>query len=94
MNVSLTPELEKKVRDLVETGQYSSSSEVMREALRIMFREASPHLSRFDRAILASQRDIDQGRLVPFDDEFRSHFEENVDEFRKLNVPLDPDVVV
>ena len=35
MNVSLTPELEKIVRDKVESGLYNNASEVIREALRI-----------------------------------------------------------
>jgi antitoxin ParD1/3/4 len=34
MNVSLTPELEKYVKDKVATGRYTSASEVIREALR------------------------------------------------------------
>lgn len=36
MNVSLTPELERLVKDKVETGRYASSSEVIREALRLL----------------------------------------------------------
>lgn len=36
MNVSLTPELEKLVHLKVETGRYTSASEVIREALRLM----------------------------------------------------------
>ena len=35
MHVSLTPELEKLVKHQVETGLYNSSSEVVREALRV-----------------------------------------------------------
>ena len=35
MHVSLTPELEKLVRGQVESGFYNSSSEVVREALRV-----------------------------------------------------------
>ena len=35
MHVSLTPELEKLVKNQVETGLYNSSSEVVREALRV-----------------------------------------------------------
>jgi len=35
MHVSLTPELEKLVRNQVEIGLYNSSSEVVREALRL-----------------------------------------------------------
>jgi antitoxin ParD1/3/4 len=36
MNVSLTPELEQLVHRKVQTGRYSSASEVVREALRLM----------------------------------------------------------
>lgn len=36
MNVSLTPELEKYIQDKVETGRYTSASEVVREALRLL----------------------------------------------------------
>ena len=36
MNVSLTPELEGFTRSLVETGDYNSASEVVREALRLL----------------------------------------------------------
>ncbi len=36
MNVSLTPELDRFVRDAVEGGRYASSSEVVRDALRLL----------------------------------------------------------
>lgn len=36
MNVSLTPELDKFVADKVESGRYTSASEVVREALRLL----------------------------------------------------------
>jgi antitoxin ParD1/3/4 len=36
MNVSLTPELEAIVQTKVSTGHYTSASEVVREALRMM----------------------------------------------------------
>ncbi|MBX2807384.1 MAG: type II toxin-antitoxin system ParD family antitoxin [Cellvibrionaceae bacterium] len=35
MHVSLTPELEQLVKLEVESGMYSSSSEIIREALRV-----------------------------------------------------------
>jgi antitoxin ParD1/3/4 len=35
LNVSLPPELENRVRQHVESGRYSSASEVIREALRL-----------------------------------------------------------
>ncbi|HEY1901797.1 MAG TPA: type II toxin-antitoxin system ParD family antitoxin [Terracidiphilus sp.] len=36
MNVSLTPELDKFVAGKVESGRYTSASEVIREALRLL----------------------------------------------------------
>jgi antitoxin ParD1/3/4 len=36
MNVSLTPELEKFVSAKVDSGRYTSASEVVREALRLL----------------------------------------------------------
>lgn len=36
MNVSLTPELEAIVQTKISTGHYTSASEVVREALRMM----------------------------------------------------------
>jgi antitoxin ParD1/3/4 len=36
MNVSLTPELEELVQERVRSGRYTSASEVVREALRLL----------------------------------------------------------
>ncbi|MBA2351665.1 MAG: type II toxin-antitoxin system ParD family antitoxin [Pseudomonadota bacterium] len=36
MNVNLTPQLEEMVRQKVSSGMYTSASEVVREALRLM----------------------------------------------------------
>ena len=36
MNVSLTPELERFVQEKVRSGRYTSASEVVREALRLL----------------------------------------------------------
>ena len=36
MNISITPELEKFIHAKVKSGRYSSASEVVREALRLL----------------------------------------------------------
>ncbi|MDR9498835.1 MAG: type II toxin-antitoxin system ParD family antitoxin [Hydrogenovibrio sp.] len=36
MNISLTPELENRIKSKVETGLYNNASEVVREALRFV----------------------------------------------------------
>ncbi len=41
MHVSLTPELEKKVKEKVKSGLYNNASEVVREALRLALRMES-----------------------------------------------------
>jgi len=38
MHVSLTPELEKAIKDKVDSGLYNNASEVIREALRLALR--------------------------------------------------------
>jgi antitoxin ParD1/3/4 len=39
MNISLTPELEKGIKAKIATGHYNNASEVVREALRVAFRQ-------------------------------------------------------
>ena len=36
MNLELTPELERLIRDIVKSGRYESASDVVREALRLL----------------------------------------------------------
>ena len=58
MNVSLTPELERRIADRVESGLYTTASEVVREALRLLFeRDAASQARRLD----ALRADIDAG---------------------------------
>ena len=48
MNVNLTPYLEKMVREKVSSGLYTSASEVIREALRLMDEQDSIRKARID----------------------------------------------
>ena len=57
LNVSLPPELENRIRQHVESGLYSSASEVIREALRLF--EAYQGVQAANLAALKA--DIDQG---------------------------------
>jgi antitoxin ParD1/3/4 len=77
MNISLTSELEAWVQAKVESGMYSSASEVIREALRLQaqFDHArSEQLGKLNAVIDAGLHDIDTGRLVDAD-ESRSRIE-------------------
>jgi antitoxin ParD1/3/4 len=57
MNVNLTPKLEAWVRQKVESGLYNSSSEVVREALRLMQENERLRAARLDQL----RRDIREG---------------------------------
>ena len=62
MNVSLTPELEKFVSAKVETGRYSSASEVVREALRLLCHRDEVWRKEVDGKIKAGMDSIRAGR--------------------------------
>lgn len=70
INVSLTPQLEELVRRKVDSGQYTSASEVVREALRLLDAFESVRtsaLARLRADVDAGWKDIDAGRVSDFD---------------------------
>ncbi len=67
MNVNLTPELEKLIREKVASGLYNNQSEVVREGLRLLadqdrLREA--HLEKLRTALAAGLEQADRGELL------------------------------
>lgn len=67
MNVSLTPELEKFVATKVESGRYTSASEVVREALRLLEREEKSReeqIAEFNRELKARLDSLDRGEGI------------------------------
>ena len=68
MNVSLTPELENLVQQKVRSGLYTSASEVVREALRLLNDRdtiQAQRLAELKREIAVGMEDLEQGRTVP-----------------------------
>lgn len=67
MNISLPSELEKMVFEKVRQGFYSSSSEVIREALRMFFEKdiiQKQRLSALNTDIQKGLDSVEQNRLV------------------------------
>lgn len=67
MNVSLTPELEKFVAVKVESGRYTSASEVVREALRLLEehdRSRSAQIAVFNKELGHRLSSLDRGERV------------------------------
>lgn len=72
MNVSLTPQLEELVRKKVDSGRYTSASEVVREALRLLDAYESVRagaLARLRADVTAGWQDVEAGRVSDFDAE-------------------------
>jgi len=85
MNVSLTPELEKFVSDKVASGRYTSASEVVREALRVLEREEKSRkeqIEDFNRELDARIAALDRGERVT-SEQVREHFRRKSEERRK-----------
>ena len=57
MNVNLTPQLEELVRSKVNSGMYTSASEVVREALRLMDEQDRLRKAKLDEL----RRDVHKG---------------------------------
>ena len=64
MNVSLTPELEKFIEKKVKSGMYQTSSEVVREALR-MLRDHETRVAELRKEIQVGIDEYERGEAVP-----------------------------
>mgnify|MGYP001086778255 CR=1 FL=1 len=82
MHVSLTPELEARIKAKVESGLYNNASEVIREALRFMdaheewVKEIKTALLRKQLKTGTDQIDDGKGVVVESKDAFDSLFED------------------
>ena len=79
MNVSLTPELESLVKAKVDSGMYSSASEVIREALRMQhYRELK--MTRLKAELQKGLDDLEAGRVREID--MDTFFEEVIESIK------------
>jgi antitoxin ParD1/3/4 len=67
MNINLTAHLEEMVRGKVESGLYTSASEVVREALRLMDEKDQLLLARLTHLRKDVQAGLDSGPAVAWD---------------------------
>ncbi|MCG8344050.1 MAG: type II toxin-antitoxin system ParD family antitoxin [Chlorobiales bacterium] len=69
MNINLTPLLEKMVRDKVKSGLYTSASEVIREALRLMDEQDSIRQAKMDILSQDIRAGMESGKAVVWNPE-------------------------
>lgn len=67
MNISLTPRLEEMIREKIASGSYSSASEVVREALRLLELEDQLRSLKLQRLREDIREGIESGPPTPFD---------------------------
>ena len=67
MNVNLTPQLEELVRSKVNSGMYSSASEVVREALRLMDEQDRLRQAKLEELRRELRKGLDSGTSEPWD---------------------------
>lgn len=68
MNISLTPDLEKYVHKKIDSGLYTSASEVIRESLRLMHTYddlQKQRISEINQAIEAGLLQLNAGEKIP-----------------------------
>jgi antitoxin ParD1/3/4 len=69
MNISLTPQLEKLVQERVKSGRYTSASEVIREALRLMEEKDRLLGAKLDQLRQDIREGVDSGPVAAWDPE-------------------------
>lgn len=67
MNVNLTPQLEELVRAKVNSGMYTSASEVVREALRLMDEQDRLRQAKLDELRREVRKGLDSGSSEQWD---------------------------
>lgn len=68
MNISLTPELERFVQDKVDSGMYTSASEVIRESLRLLHTHddlQSQRIKQLNQAIDVGLQQLNNSNKIP-----------------------------
>jgi antitoxin ParD1/3/4 len=67
MNVNLSPQLEDMVRQKVASGLYTSASEVVREALRMMEAQDQLRAAKLEQLRQDIREGLDSGEPTPWD---------------------------
>jgi antitoxin ParD1/3/4 len=80
MNVSLTPELEHFIDEKVDAGLYQTSSEVVREALRLLKRQDDERMQQLRRTVRDGFAAIERGHYEKHDEKSTKSLANNIKE--------------
>ena len=85
VSITMTPEQLRAVRESVEAGEYASTSEVMREAVRLWQRQRQEDAERLNAIRARIRRSLDDPRPALSLEEVRAHIDALHDETVKAH---------
>ena len=76
ISITMTPEMLRSIRESVEAGEYASTSEVIRHAMRLWQRERDEHAERIAAIKARIRKSLDDPRPDLTEEELEAHMEE------------------
>ena len=80
MSVTLTPQLEARIRERVASGHYTDASEVVEEALRLLEEREQAQLEHLRSLLEEALEEERRGELIDFTPEFMEDLDRRVKE--------------
>ena len=71
ISITLPPDMLLSIKDKVQAGLYGSTSEVIREAMRLWQRQQEEHDARLEAIRARLEQSVNSGEPVPINDVFR-----------------------
>ena len=70
ISITLPPDMLADIKEKVEAGDYASTSEVVREAMRLWQKHEEEHKARIDLIRERLERSVHSGKPIPIDQAF------------------------
>jgi putative addiction module CopG family antidote len=91
MSITVPTDLEERIREKVESGDYSDPSEVIRAAMRLL-EKRDRELQEIRASIQEGLAAIERGEGIELTPEVWEEIEREADEHLRLGIPPNPDV--
>jgi len=92
MVIRLTPQLEARVEEMLKTGHYSDSEEVIDTALKLLGKRLQ-QIALLDAAFTAAEHQVAEGRTIPYTPQLMERLKREATENARLKKPIDNDLI-
>ena len=92
MVIRLTPQLEARVEEMLKTGHYSDSEEVIDTALKLLGKRLQ-QIALLDAAFTSAEQQIDEGRTIPHTPQLFERLKREAAENSREKKPIDNDLI-